>query len=120
MKGNPRIAILGSGSWATALVKLLLNNVNQLNWYLRHEDDIKFINKYKHNPKYLTSILFDTSKISFYSDLVKIIKDSDLIIIAIPAPFLEETLSIYKGSYKSKFIVSAVKGIIPGHNLTDL
>ena len=118
MKENPRIAVLGSGSWATALVKLLLNNVTRLNWFLRHEEDIQFITKYKHNPKYLTSVLFNTSKITFFSDIESVIKNSDLLILAIPAPFIEETFNTYKGQYRNKFIVSAVKGIIPVHNLT--
>ncbi len=118
MNSNTRIAILGGGSWATALAKLLLNNVTHLNWFMRHEEDIKFISKYKHNPKYLTSVLFDTAKITFYADIQKIIEDSDLLIIAIPAPFLEESLNYYKDTYQDKFIVSAVKGIIPDHNLT--
>ena len=118
MKENPRIAVLGSGSWATALVKLLLNNVSRLNWFLRHDEDIQFIKKYKHNPKYLTSVLFNTSKITFFSDIESVIKNSDLLILAIPAPFIEETFNTYKGHYRNKFIVSAVKGIIPMHNLT--
>jgi len=118
MNTNTRIAILGSGSWATALAKLLLNNVEHLNWYLRHEDDIRFLKKYKHNPKYLTSVLFDTSGITFFNDIQKIIGNSDLLIIAIPAPFLEESMQVPDNLLRNKFIVSAVKGIIPGHNLT--
>ena len=118
MNNLTRIAVLGGGSWATALAKLLLNNVEHLNWYLRHEDDIRFIKKYKHNPKYLTSVLFDTSGITFFNDIQKIIENSDLLILAIPAPFLEESMKVPDNLLRNKFIVSAVKGIIPGHNLT--
>ena len=118
MNNKSRVAILGSGSWATALAKLLLNNVDHLNWYFHSSEDINFITKYKHNPKYLTSVLFNTSKITFYADIRKVIEDSDLLIIAIPAPFIEESLQPYQGTFQEKFIVSAVKGIIPGHNLT--
>ena len=113
-----RVAILGGGSWATALAKLLLNNISHLNWYMRHEEDIKFIRKYKHNPKYLSSVLFDTTKITFYADIQKIIEESDILILAIPAPFIEESLKQYNGTFQNKFIVSAVKGIIPVYNLT--
>ncbi len=118
MNTYTHIAVLGSGSWATALVKLLLNNVSHLNWFIRHNEDIKFITKYRHNPKYLTSVLFNTSKITFFSDIKEAIQRSDLIVLAIPAPFLEESLAECKGLLDNKFIVSAVKGIIPGHNLT--
>ncbi len=118
MVSKNRIALLGGGSWGTALAKLLLNNVDQLNWFIRNEEDIQFIEKYKHNPKYLTSIKLDTSKISFYSDIHKAIQSSDLIVIAIPAPFLEKSLENCEGMFENKFIVSAVKGIVPVYNLT--
>jgi glycerol-3-phosphate dehydrogenase (NAD(P)+) len=118
MNSETRIAVLGGGSWGTALVKLLLNNVSHLNWFIRNEEDIKFIKKYAHNPKYITSIIFDTKNISFYHKIDMAIENSDLLVLAIPAPFVEQSLEAYKGSFTGKFIVSAVKGIIPVHNLT--
>ncbi|MBN1598886.1 MAG: NAD(P)H-dependent glycerol-3-phosphate dehydrogenase [Bacteroidales bacterium] len=118
MDSNSRIAVLGGGSWATAIVKLLLNNTDQLNWYIRNEEDVKFIKKYHHNPKYLTSVELEISKINLFSDIQKAIESSDVLIIAIPAPFIEASLSNCKGMFKDKFVVSAVKGIISGHNLT--
>lgn len=118
MEPELRIALLGGGSWGTALIKLLLNNVRHLNWFIRNEKDIQFIQKYGHNPKYLTSVKLDTSKISFFDDICEAISSSDLIIIAIPAPFLEKSLNDCKGLFEGKFVVSAVKGIVPGHNLT--
>jgi glycerol-3-phosphate dehydrogenase (NAD(P)+) len=118
MGPEKRIAVIGGGSWATAIVKLLLNNVNQLNWFLRNDEDIKFIRQHRHNPKYLTSVLFDTDKITFYNDISEIIENSDVLILAIPAPFLEQAIEPYNGRFARKFIVSAIKGIIPGHNLT--
>jgi glycerol-3-phosphate dehydrogenase (NAD(P)+) len=118
MNPETRIAVLGSGSWATALVKLLQHNVDKLNWFIRSEDDIKFIRRYKHNPKYITSVNIDTRRINFFSDLKQVIKKSDLILIAIPAPFIEATFIEAGNLLAGKFVVSAVKGIIPGHNLT--
>lgn len=118
MNTKTRIGVLGSGSWGTALVKLLLNNVDHLNWYLRSEEDIQFIKKFRHNPKYVTSIILDTAKISFYNDIKSIVENSDLLILAIPAPFLEESMKACSEQIGEKFIVSAIKGIIPGHNLT--
>jgi glycerol-3-phosphate dehydrogenase (NAD(P)+) len=118
MSPESRVAVIGGGSWATALVKLLLNNIQHVNWFLRNTDDIHFIKKFHHNPKYLTSVLFDTGKITFFNDIREIIEDSHILILAIPAPFLEDSLALYKGNYSEKFIVSAVKGIIPNHNYT--
>ena len=118
MGPNSRIGILGGGSWATALVKLLLNNYDQLNWFIRDPEDIDFIKKYQHNPKYLTSVELDTNKINFCYPIDEVIDNSDILIIAIPAPFLEKSLEAYTGKFDDKFIVSAVKGIIPVHNMT--
>ncbi len=118
MDQNTRIAILGSGSWATALVKLLQHNVNTLNWYIRNEKDIDFIKRFRHNPKYITSVAVDTDRVNFFSSVEDIIAASDLLIIAIPAPFIEESFRNAEGKLSDKFVVSAVKGIVPGHNLT--
>jgi len=118
MSPNSRIAVLGSGSWATALVKLLHNNTEKLNWFIRNEEQITFIKKHHHNPNYLTSVELNTHKISFYNSISKVIEDSDILVIAIPSPFLEKSLEPYNGTFENKFIVSAVKGIVPGHNLT--
>lgn len=118
MGPKTRIAVLGSGSWGTALVKLLQYNVEQLNWYLRNDKDISFIQKYHHNPKYITAVSFETEKINFYSKLKEVVMNSDLIIVAIPAPFIEAAFAEVVELLHDKFIVSAVKGIIPNHNLT--
>jgi glycerol-3-phosphate dehydrogenase (NAD(P)+) len=118
MNSDVRIAVLGGGSWATALVKLLLNNVKQLSWYIRQEENIKFIRKYRHNPNYLTSVLLDTERITFSHTISQIIEENELLVIAIPGPFIEESIQNYHGNFNNKFIVSAVKGIIPVHNLT--
>jgi glycerol-3-phosphate dehydrogenase (NAD(P)+) len=118
MGPNSRIGILGGGSWATALVKLLLNNCEQVNWFIRDPEDIEFIKKHSHNPKYLTSVEFDNKKINFCYPIEVAIDNSDILIMAIPAPFIEKSLAGYKGKWDKKFIVSAVKGIVPIHNLT--
>ena len=118
MRQNKRIAVLGSGSWATALAKLFLNNNDHINWYIRSNESIEFFKKHNHNPKYLTSVEFDTSKITFHNNISDAIDSSDIIILAIPSPFLEKSLETYQSNFGNKFIVSAVKGIVPIHNLT--
>lgn len=113
-----KIGVLGGGSWATALVKLLLNNSGNVNWYVRQHDNIEKIKEFKHNPQYLSSVELDTDRICFYEQISEAILDSDILIIAIPAPFIEESFNKYYGDYCNKLIFSAVKGIIPQHNLT--
>jgi glycerol-3-phosphate dehydrogenase (NAD(P)+) len=114
----PVTGIVGGGSWATALAKLLLNNCAQLNWYIRNQADIDYFSQYGNNPKYLTSVEFDTKKISFTNEVKKCIADSELIILAVPSAFLNDALkSLNKKDLERKIIFSAVKGIIPEHNL---
>ncbi|MEI8135746.1 MAG: NAD(P)H-dependent glycerol-3-phosphate dehydrogenase, partial [Bacteroidota bacterium] len=115
---SPRIAIIGSGSWATALAKLLLNNTTKINWFIRKQEDIALFKEYKNNPKYLSSVDFDISKISFFDSISDCIKNSDYIILAIPSAFLNDSfLNLTNNDFKDKFVFSAIKGIVPEHNL---
>jgi len=118
MDRTKRVAMLGGGSWATALVKLLLNNLSHINWYIRSESTIDHIRKYGHNPNYITDIQFETQKITFYNSIADAIEQSDILIFAIPAPFLKESLENYHKGFAKKYIVSAIKGIVPQENLT--
>jgi glycerol-3-phosphate dehydrogenase (NAD(P)+) len=118
MESAKRVAVLGGGSWATALMKLLLNNLNRVNWYIRSENTIEHIRKYGHNPNYITDIEFNAENISFFNDINEAIDQSDILIFAIPAPFLKASLENYHKGFQNKFIVSAIKGIIPHENHT--
>ncbi len=118
MNNSSKIAVLGGGSWATAIVKLLLHNIDELNWYIRDQENIDFIKKFYHNPNYLSSVSIDVDKINFFNNISRVIKESDVLIFAIPSPFLKESLEDYNSGFENKFIVSAIKGIIPGNNLT--
>lgn len=112
-----KIAVMGGGSWATALAKIVLSNQDSVNWYMRRTEQIDDFLRMKHNPSYLTSILFDTSKIHFYSDINEIIRDSDTLIFATPSPFLKQHLSKVTEPLRDKFIISAIKGIVPDENM---
>lgn len=118
MEESFNVAVLGSGSWATAIVKLLQNNLNNLHWYIRNPENIDFIKKYHHPPKYVSSIELETDKIVFHSSISEAIEQSNLLIFAIPSPFLRDSLAEYTGRFENKIIVSAIKGIIPQLNLT--
>lgn len=117
MFNNSKIAIIGSGSWATALAKITLTNAQSINWYFRSPDNIDFIKKYSHNPSYLCDVYFDTERIHFYSDINKICKQSDILIFVIPSAFLSEALKDLKVDISKKFVISAIKGIVPENNL---
>ena len=112
------IGVLGSGSWATALVKILSENISKINWYVRNSDVIEMIKTDKKNPKYLSYVDLNLNKLQISSEINKIINDSDIIIIAIPSPFIESSLISAKKLLSNKFLVSASKGIIPESFLT--
>lgn len=112
------IGIVGSGSWATALSKLFLNNCNKINWFIRSQEDIDYFLQYTNNPKYLTSVDFDVAKINFTSSVKDCIKNSEYLILAVPSAFLHDTFSqIAAEDLSNKIIFSAIKGIVPQHNL---
>ena len=117
MGENLKIAIIGGGSWATALAKILLNNVPSLNWWMRDNDAIDHMKKYGHNPKYLQSVEFDPTRIHLSSDLANVIAESEVIILATPSAFLHELfLDFDNDLIKDKIVISAIKGIIPEYN----
>ena len=113
---EPKIAIVGSGSWATALAKILLNNVDRIAWYFRNTENIEQFKRFKHNPSYLRGIEFDITRIDFYSDINEIFEKSDILILSIPSAFLDRSLSELTVDINNKYIVSAIKGIVPEGN----
>tara|TARA_B100000780_G_scaffold274342_1_gene239215 strand:+ start:9292 stop:10287 length:996 start_codon:yes stop_codon:yes gene_type:complete len=113
MRKNSSIAILGSGSWATALVKLISPNSESLSWWVRDEASIMHIQLHQHNPKYLTDAELDIEKVHIDNDILKISKNADILILAIPSAYLAEAIIPIRSIIKEKFIVSAIKGIIP-------
>lgn len=111
------VAVIGGGSWATALVKILCNNLETVNWYMRNEDAVAHIKNYRHNPTYLQSVEFDLSKINVSTDLESIISSSEILIIATPSAFLVKLFeNVAPELFKGKTVFSAVKGIVPEYN----
>jgi Glycerol-3-phosphate dehydrogenase len=111
------VAIIGGGSWATALAKIVLTTQNKINWYMRRPDRINDFMKLKRNPAYLSSITFDTNRIRFFSSLDEVVKASDTLIFAVPSPFLKQHLAKLNVPLKDKCIISAIKGIVPDENM---
>ena len=109
--------VLGGGSWGTALVKILLEKNESINWYVRNEENLEHIKNFKRNPNYLRSLVLDTEKIKLSDSIEKVVKNSDIIILAIPSPFLDSELKKIKSSLSSKTIFSALKGVVPESHL---
>lgn len=112
-----KIAIMGGGSWATALAKMVTDHGEEINWYIRRDDRIADFKRLSHNPAYLTSVKFNVNRIYLSSDLNEIIEMSDTLILSLPSPYLKAHFQKLTASLKDKFIVSAIKGIVPEENL---
>ncbi|MBA2249976.1 MAG: NAD(P)-binding domain-containing protein [Chitinophagaceae bacterium] len=113
-----QFGILGSGSWATALAKILTDNKKPVNWWFRSQSAIDHIISRHHNPQYLSTVYFDTSLLTLTTSVSEVIKSSDCIIIAIPSAYVHDALSgLDKNIFEGKKIISAIKGILPEQNL---
>lgn len=113
-----KIGVIGNGSWATALVKIVTDGGMPVNWWIRNATSIDYIKRRKHNPNYLHSAYFDVSLLNMSSDVQSIVDASDLLIIAVPSAYIEGVLdSVSKESLKDKKILSAIKGLIPGQDV---
>ena len=116
MSQPQKIAVIGGGSWATAIVKMLCENVDSLWWWMRNEEAIKHIQKYGHNPNYISSAELKKEKLNISSDLNAIVSEADCLVLAVPSAFLKKTLAQLNVDIKDKFIMSAIKGIVPENN----
>ena len=113
-----QFGIIGSGSWATALAKILNDNGHAINWWIRNADTIDYIKKRRHNPHYLSSANFDISRLTMSPDIRSVIKSSDVLVIAVPSAYVEESLGALSASdWKKKKVVSAIKGLLPEKNI---
>lgn len=117
MTEYPKFAVIGGGSWATAIAKMLCVNLPEIAWYMRNEEAIEHLKTHHHNPNYLSSVEFKTSQLRLTSNINEAIKYADYIIFAIPSAFLSSELSKLTESIKDKVIFSAIKGIVPETSL---
>ena len=112
-----KIAIIGGGSWATAIAKIIVGNTHHIGWYIRNDDRIEDFKRMGHNPAYLTSVHFNLDEIEFSSDINKIVQAYDTLVFVTPSPYLKNHLKKLKVRIRDKFIVTAIKGIVPDENL---
>ncbi len=113
-----KIAIIGGGSWATAIAKIVVGHTHHIGWYMRRDDRIEDFKRLGHNPAYLMSVHFDVNEIAFYSDLNKIVSAYDTLVFVTPSPYLKNHLKRLKTCLRDKFIITAIKGIVPDENLS--
>jgi glycerol-3-phosphate dehydrogenase (NAD(P)+) len=112
------IAVIGGGSWATAIIKILSENDVRIKWWLRNQDDIDFIRKYHHNPHYLSDVHIHPRKVRVCAGIEEAIQDVAYVILAVPAAFVREPLAgLTPAHFEGKVVVSAIKGMIPGENI---
>ncbi len=111
------IAIMGGGSWATAIAKMILEQNDSIIWYMRRDDRIEEFRRLGHNPAYLTSVHFDVNRIYFSSDINEVVEKADTLVFVTPSPYLKSHLKKLKTRLRDKFIVTAIKGIVPDENL---
>lgn len=112
-----KIAVMGGGSWATALAKLLLADNKEIYWYMRRPDRIADFKALGRNPVYLSDVKFDIDRIYFSSDINEICTIADTLLLAMPSPYIKEHLKKIIVDISGKNLVTAVKGIVPDDNL---
>ncbi len=117
MNDYPKFAVIGGGSWATAIVKMLSENLCNIAWYIRNEAVVQEIKVNHHNPNYLSSVEFDVDKLYLTNDINKAISYADYVIFAIPSAFLSKEMEAVHVNLENKIVVSAIKGIIPETSL---
>ncbi|MFT5752459.1 MAG: glycerol-3-phosphate dehydrogenase (NAD(P)+), partial [Dokdonia sp.] len=122
---QPTFGVIGGGSWATAIVKMLCENLDQVGWYMRSTYALEHLNREHHNPSYLSAVEFKTQQLKLSNDINEIVAYADIIIFAVPSAFVGGELKNLTVSLEGKIIFSAIKGIMPetgklvGHHFHD-
>lgn len=117
MGDSIKVAVLGGGSWATALVKMLCENLDEVGWYMRNTAAIAHIKEHQHNPNYLSSVEFQVDQLYLSDDINEIVSYANYLIFAIPSAFLHQELQKLTLPLTGKVVFSAIKGIVPEHGL---
>lgn len=113
----PKVAVMGGGSFATAVAKIVMRNVPRITWYMRRPEQIDEFKRIRHNPSYLSAVSFDVDRIDFTDKINVAAAQNDILIFATPSPFLKSHLKKLRRRIDGKIIVTAIKGIVPDENL---
>lgn len=111
-------AVIGYGSWATAIVKILCEKEKKVGWYIRNDEVLECVTQESYNPKYLSEVEFETKKLVASNDLNEVVEKHDIIILAMPSAYMKNFMEPLTVSLENKFVVSAIKGIVPDDYLT--
>lgn len=113
-----KFGIIGSGSWATALVKMLTDRQQPVNWWIRNEQSIAYIRQRHHNPTYLPSANFDVSLLNMSPDIRNVVSESEILVVAVPSAYISQCMEgLQPADWKNKRVVSAIKGLLPEYNV---
>lgn len=115
-KNQPIVGVVGSGSFATAIVKMLVENAKIVHWCVRNEFVKGAIELRHHNPTYLTAVQFDIKKLKLTTDINELVSACDVVVLATPSIYLSDSLDKMTCDYSDKIFVSAIKGIVPKVN----
>ncbi len=121
LNANGRCAVIGHGSWATAMVKVLSQNNVAVNWYVRNQEVLESLQNEGRNFRYLADVEFDKSSIRFSDNLNEVVGDAEIVLLASPAAYLSSHLKPLSVPLRDKFVVSTIKGLVPGkfQTITD-
>ncbi len=117
MSEKPKYAVFGGGSWATAIVKMLCENLDEVGWYMRSNYALEHLKKHGHNPNYLSSVEFNLKQLKLSNDINESVKSADVLIFVVPSAFLHKELEKLTVSLEDKIVFSAIKGIVPETSL---
>ena len=116
-KTKLKFGVIGSGSWGTALIKILSENNDEINWYIRNKYNIDFISNNSHNPNYLSSVELKLRKLKISENINDIVSNSDVVIIAVPSEYVNAEMKKIKVNISDKIIICGLKGLVPETNL---
>ena len=119
-KTKLKFGVIGSGSWGTALIKILSENNDEINWYIRNKYNIDFICNNSHNPNYLSSVELKLRKLKISENINEIVSNSDVVIIAVPSEYVNAEMKKIKVNISDKIVICALKGLVPETNLLFL
>jgi len=118
MRIKNKISVIGGGSWATAIVKMLSNSQENIGWWIRDQELIDHILEHGNNARYLPAVQFDKSKLNLSSSITEVINDAELVILAVPSAFIKDALlPCSVDTLQNKIVFSAIKGIVPDENV---
>lgn len=117
MSDKPKYAVFGGGSWATAIVKMLCENLDEVGWYMRNNYALEHLKKHSHNPNYLSSVEFNLKQLKLSNDINETVSWADVLIFVVPSAFLHKELEKLTISMEDKVVFSAIKGIVPETSL---